>query len=50
MVNFATFLFNVLVLGWVFVVSFKFIALATIVIWILWKEIPPFIEGAVSAL
>ncbi len=50
MVIFAAFLFNVLVLGLLFVVSFKFIALATIAIWMLWNDIPPFIEGAISAL
>ena len=35
-----------LVLGELFVISFKFIAVSAIVIWKVWDDIPPFGEGA----
>jgi hypothetical protein len=50
MVQFAAFLFNVIVLGWFFIVSFKFVAIAAIFIYVWWDEIPLFVGGALSAL
>ena len=37
-----------LVLGGLFVVSIKFIAVSAIVIWKAWEDIPPFGGGALS--
>tara|TARA_B100000530_G_C15610527_1_gene350192 strand:- start:189 stop:341 length:153 start_codon:yes stop_codon:yes gene_type:complete len=50
MVQLAAFLFNVIVLGWVFIASFKYVAIAAILLYVWWDEIPLFIGGALSAL
>ena len=50
MVQLAAFIFNVFVIGWVLIFSFKYIIAISFLIFLMWDDIIPFIQGALSAL